>query len=417
MKNLSKFLTCTGLVMALALTGCGKGEINLNENAKSVMELSIPEGVKIVGLGEASHGNKEFQELKKEVFEKLVEDYGVKAYCMEGDQGLYKKVNAYIHSEGVTLDEAVEALNFRIYKTNTNKEFLEWLKEYNDTHEEKVSFYGFDMQTRKGNVDYLIDACKNLKSLSMFDADRIETTLGDEATSSNEEMQGYITELRMALEEKSADVIAETSKETYDEIFHALRCIEQNAILGETYANNQSEYSNVRDGFMAENVKWIYEHEKLLGNDMIFITGHNGHIGKVPESSFVQQNTLGSLLKEEYEDEYYCIGTDYYHTKANISSAGSGKRGNHSFTSGDPLAKLAKNFPEKRYLLQFNEIPETSELWNVVNSPMTMGSLGEGYGILMHVIKKSVRVNIIPTQKYDGMIFIYKTTPLDLIEK
>ena len=63
MKNLSKFLTCTGLVMALALTGCNKGEINLNENAKSVTELSIPEGVKIVGLGEASHGNKEFQEL------------------------------------------------------------------------------------------------------------------------------------------------------------------------------------------------------------------------------------------------------------------------------------------------------------------------------------------------------------------
>jgi len=193
--------------------------------------------------------------------------------------------------------------------------------------------------------------------------------------------------------------------------------LEQHVTLAATYQTDQASYSNVRDGFMAENVEWILERENKKGRDMIFVTGHNGHIGKVPESSFVQSETLGSNLYEEYGDEYYVIGTDYYHTKANISSASSAKRGNHSFTSADPLAKLAKTFDEKRYLLQFNELEEGDQVWNVVNSPMTMGSLGEGYGIMMHIIKKSVRVNIVPSEKYDAMIFIYKATPLDLIEK
>ncbi|MBP5453252.1 MAG: erythromycin esterase family protein, partial [Lachnospiraceae bacterium] len=136
MNRFSKTLICACVAASMALTGCGgKGDIDLKENAKSVSELSIPEGVRIVGLGEASHGNKEFQELKLEVFKLLVENYGVRAFCLEGDDGNYKKVNAYIQGEDVTLDEAVEALTFTIYKTEDSKELIEWMKEYNDTHE------------------------------------------------------------------------------------------------------------------------------------------------------------------------------------------------------------------------------------------------------------------------------------------
>ena len=41
--------------------------------AGSVQDISIPKEARIIALGEATHGNAEFQELKLEVFKLLVE--------------------------------------------------------------------------------------------------------------------------------------------------------------------------------------------------------------------------------------------------------------------------------------------------------------------------------------------------------
>ena len=64
--------------------------------AKSVDEISIPQEYNIIALGEATHGNKEFQQLKLEVFKKLVEEHRVHSFALEGDFGGCEEVNQYI---------------------------------------------------------------------------------------------------------------------------------------------------------------------------------------------------------------------------------------------------------------------------------------------------------------------------------
>lgn len=51
--------------------------------AEQVEDLKIPEKTKIVALGEASHGNAEFQQLKLSVFQNLVENAGIRAFALE----------------------------------------------------------------------------------------------------------------------------------------------------------------------------------------------------------------------------------------------------------------------------------------------------------------------------------------------
>lgn len=46
---------------------------------------------------------------------------------------------------------------------------------------------------------------------------------------------------------------------------------------------------------------------------------------------------------------------------------------------------------------------------------MTMGSLGEGYSFLMKLIPASHRVQDVPAELYDAMIFVYKASPIDLL--
>ena len=45
--------------------------------AEEIDDIAIPENVKIFALGEATHGNKEFQELKLDMFRKMVEEYNL----------------------------------------------------------------------------------------------------------------------------------------------------------------------------------------------------------------------------------------------------------------------------------------------------------------------------------------------------
>ena len=59
----------------------------IEDVACSIEELTIQENVKVIGLGEASHGNAEFQELKLEVLKVLVDKYNIDCFAMEMDYG------------------------------------------------------------------------------------------------------------------------------------------------------------------------------------------------------------------------------------------------------------------------------------------------------------------------------------------
>lgn len=80
--------------------------------AKSVDEISVPQEYNIIALGEATHGNKEFQQLKLEVFKKLVEEHRVHSFALEGDFGGCEEVNQYIHGGEGTLKEIVQKIGF-----------------------------------------------------------------------------------------------------------------------------------------------------------------------------------------------------------------------------------------------------------------------------------------------------------------
>ena len=90
-------------VMALAALvfmrfgGFGTGE-NVNPEeflayAEPVENITVPESAKIIALGEATHGNAEFQQLKLEVFKLMVKNNGVRAFALEGDYGGCEQVD------------------------------------------------------------------------------------------------------------------------------------------------------------------------------------------------------------------------------------------------------------------------------------------------------------------------------------
>lgn len=256
-KNMKKhsFIKCTVciiLIIGCIITGIysyyggiGTGKCaNVNEFEKyavTVENLTIPEQARIVALGEATHGNREFQQLKLDIFKIMVEDYGVRAFSLEGDYGGCEAVNRYIHGGDGTVKDAVSAIGFAIYQTEEMENLISWMREYNKSTSQgnDIRFYGFEMQRREYNYRYLLEAVKN----AGMDAEGLEKIWNQDKL---EYTEGYTVEQREKIVE---DIKREFEKKDVLQnalAVHLADVLLQNMELGK-YIDNAGEINIHRD--------------------------------------------------------------------------------------------------------------------------------------------------------------------------
>lgn len=389
----------------------------VEDYAKTVEQLTIPDSAQIIALGEAAHGNKEFQELKLSVLKELVEKYEVKSFALETDFGEGVAVNEYIHGGDGTAENAVNNLSFTIYQTQQMIALVTWMREYNDNvpDGEKLSFYGFDLQNPRTDVEYVKRYLDKTKAIHDFnETDTLNVLLKEDISLSDESTQNAVRMLKtvkVELENNREKYIENSDQREYELALHCVDNILYCVDLFSIDLNEYGSYNNKRDELMAQNVMWILEHEQEKENARIMIAGHNGHIAKAGG----YYTSMGDNLNQKYGDRYLAIGTDYFNTTDNI--ANNSGRGNYSFCSADPLAAQAKFMDTQTYYLDFNQIDSNSKIYSMIHSKMSMGSLGEGYSFLMRFINYSHRISETPAKLYDGMIFVYSANPIEIIEK
>ena len=273
--------------------GFGTGECaNTEEFSKyavPVSELCVPDEAQIVALGEATHGNREFQQLRLDVFKVLAEKYGVRAFALEGDFGGCEAIDRYIHGEGGTAEEALSATGFAIYRTEEMKDLLEWMRSYNTScaEGEDLCFYGFDMEQRSRSYGYLLE---ELKKEDIDTAD-FEKMWNSEAGTYAD---GYTVEQRIEI----INAVKEQLPSDDARAIQFAQVLLQNIELGK-YINDSGELNAHRDRMMAENTLWILKQESARGNSRIMISGHNNHIMQCENAG---TPVLGSLLAEELGD-------------------------------------------------------------------------------------------------------------------
>ncbi|MBK3493484.1 erythromycin esterase family protein [Viridibacillus sp. YIM B01967] len=162
MANNKFYFIFAAIFLSVLLVGCNRSTAidKAEQYISTVEQIDIPNDVRVIGLGEATHGNVELQELKKDVFEALIRNESVQVFVLEGDFGGGQQINHFILEGKGTAEEAVNALDYHIYKTEQMIEFVQWMHDYNATVSEdgKIYFYGNDMQrydyNKKGLLDY-----------------------------------------------------------------------------------------------------------------------------------------------------------------------------------------------------------------------------------------------------------------------
>lgn len=400
------------LIMALTIcasfiTGCGKKTAKLDNSAFNydISTIEVPDTVRIVGLGEASHGSSELQQLKLEVFKALVANNDCKAFAIEGDFGGCAKVDEYIQGGSGTAEDAVAEIGFRIYRTQEMKDLVEWMREYNQTaaDEDKLHFLGFDMQRYDNNKSYLMSYLKNHapdfaaeyenKFDDLTDEKMYELTK-DSLSAAESDISALISNMQNGIENSQQD-------KSFD---FALQCA-RNMLANTQLRSDSMKYNAIRDTAMKENVDWICGQYEGL----IFINGHNGHISKKSNSAY---ESMGNKLYETYSDKYFSIGTDVWQCEFNGQSGSDYKVFN--VKNRNALTDQLDGLSENLYYLDFAKVSDDEAWQDVLGSKQKMMALNVTFSSWQKYLKMSYTLSVVPSKSYDAIIVLRSTTQTQL---
>ncbi|MFD1938542.1 MULTISPECIES: erythromycin esterase family protein [Nonomuraea] len=106
---------------------------------------SLPAKPLLLGLGEARHFVGELGELRNEIFRHLVEHEGYRSFAIESDCLMGLVVDDYITTGTGTLDDVMErGFSHNFGASPANRDLVRWMRAYNEEHDEKLRFFGFD---------------------------------------------------------------------------------------------------------------------------------------------------------------------------------------------------------------------------------------------------------------------------------
>jgi erythromycin esterase len=386
--------------------------------ATEIADITIPSGTKVIGLGEATHGNREFQQLRLDVFRHLVEDYGIRGFALEGDFGGCEVVNRYIHGKEGSVREAAAAIGFAIYRTEETEQLIEWMRAWNETAEEgeDLCFYGYDSQRIAWSRAYLLEAASS-RNIDTTELEQLCATADPNQTFGEESDRDIINDIREQLIRLKPE---ESGDPSLEKAIHYADSLLQNIELGTLFRNNDVSANAVRDSQMKDNVLWILRQEEQRGNEAVLICGHNGHIRKSGQYG-PDQDCMGALLAADIgEDSYFAIGTDFFKATDNLPLQ-DGRRVSHTLYSYDPLAKAADRCGYDICWLDFAAIPEDSSLREQTDGYINMGMIGEVEadglsGVILRLIPASYRIKYAPGEMYNGMIFVSDAHPIEIQE-
>lgn len=385
---------------------------DVDHYAVNVEDITIPDEAVVVGLGEATHGNVEFQQIKQMLLQSMVASGSCKTIAFEMPVGDGYKLNQCVHDEGASTEETVKALSYTLYCTDEMLELVKWIQNYNQTvsKEQQISIYGLDMQN--AGISAMLVA-EYVLSHDVVELDEAKKERLKQIEQDYEGLVGEDANLFSELEESIGKAYQETKSEELWQIGLNTKAVMQTITEHPYFDTDKDGYSDYRDECMVANLNQVLEHEQQRGGEKILFSAHNGHVMKGDSLSY-GTITLGERFAREFGDGYFVIGTEFFHANVNIHTRNEAAavRANHKFCSADPLAAQAERRKDGMYYLDFAKVTDTeSKVYELIHNPGYMGIVGEGYTFLTSVTME-YQVEVIQGERYDGVIYVYDATPI-----
>lgn len=266
--------------------------------------------VRVVGMGEATHGTKEFFDIKRETFKYLVQNHRYRIFGIEDSFGGCSSINDYVDSGIGDIDSVLRHFDFWTWQTEEVKELVLWIKDFNAgrAQDDKILFYGFDMQNFYSPIQYL---SRSIGTLTIGNKEALQAIIGPVIQHSELDLYKKLQDKDLHYRDTLANVHAlldawlSTNKEDIETSSSSarFRTLQHCSDNFDQAVKNLSPGYNFRDSCMAANIHQIQQER----NSKMFVWAHNGHINLSIVNNSVMR-PMGAFLKDEYKERYYAVG-------------------------------------------------------------------------------------------------------------
>ena len=383
--------------------------------------------VDVFGMGEGSHGTREFFRAKHRLFRFLVEEHGFRLLGIEANVAAGTAINDYVlRGEGSAEAALSQGSLHAVYRTESVLELVEWIREFNEGRPEadRVRVHGFDVQDSVAPVtglkryfegvdpEPLRDLTTEIEQLT---GTHTANVLDDEAElrSRLEARSAVVTRLGDALEANEREYCERTSRREYERARRLVWVIERGRKQYQATLDEAGgvESMRIRDEAMAEQVRWLLDHESA---ERIAIWAHNAHLGrtgvvhpKISPATRAQVPSLGAHLAESDELDYATLQLSL--GGGTVRSAYVPEREFRAYEIDDPpsgsLPAVFGEVGEPLSFLDTSEVPSESALGAWFDSDPT------DYVITGKYEETPVKhVSVDPKAEFDGILFVSETT-------
>jgi erythromycin esterase len=388
-----------GHVVPLRTTVAGQGYDDLRPLAAIVGKA------RIVALGEATHGTREFFQLKHRVLEYLVSEQGFTVFGIEANWPESLAVDDYVlHGTGDPA-KALAGLYFWTWNTEEVLDMVRWMRAYNADpgHARKVRFLGFDMQTAKVAspvvAAYLekVDPAYAREMASALDV--LRGSLREAAPAASAAALSSAKALVARFDARRDAYVAASSQREWDLARQHAVIVAQAAELG------VAKRSDFRDQAMADNVGWILAHEPAGTRMMVW--AHNGHVSYATGAGY---NPMGECLRRSFGAAYLNIGFVFNQGAFQaIGRNAQGRQGLQEFSLGPSQdSNLAAAFSRTGIslsLLDLRNRPAGGPVAAWLTSPHPLRETGALFGT-----EADMTVPTVITDRFDALLFVDRTT-------
>jgi erythromycin esterase len=384
--------------------------------------------VRLVGLGEATHGSREFFQMKHRMLEFLVKELGFTVFAIEASYPACWDINDYVLYGKGDRAKALSSQGQRFWDTNEVSDMIDWIRAHNEKapKAKKVEFVGFDLQNVSGASDgikaylnkvapdYVATADEAFKDLQTPPMDYGRRTVEQKKTQT-----AHILGLLGFLTLHEMEFARITSKVAFDEVMQEAR------ILAQFDELRNGGGARARDFYMSQNIAYLMS-KRPEGTKMV-IWAHNSHIQSSDVASFPASfgggvPSMGSYLRKMYGERYYGFGFTLNEGGLQSREMTAAEINSPSLIGGPgPLKEFTlPPAPEgsvgwyfslpsiDEFIVDLRAAPKEGPLAQFLSTPHPMTSIGTRFNPSW--TPTQYMVPAVLKETFDGIIFIKKTT-------